>query len=139
MQRMDEVMRRKRITIGGILLGIGLGEFFDGIVLHQILQWHHMVSHVDDYPTTTIAGLEATPSATACLTLPIGSPRSPPFGCSGPRSNRSTGRTPPAQHVRARRSRRRTCSPRWPSATPYRPRILLPHSGKAGSRPANGW
>jgi uncharacterized membrane protein len=36
-----------------------LGGFFDGIVLHQILQWHHMVSHVDDYPTTTVAGLEA--------------------------------------------------------------------------------
>ncbi len=27
-----------------ILLGVGLGGFFDGIVLHQILQWHHMVS-----------------------------------------------------------------------------------------------
>jgi uncharacterized membrane protein len=28
----------------GILLGLGLGGFFDGIVLHQILQWHHMLS-----------------------------------------------------------------------------------------------
>ncbi len=27
-----------------VLLGIGLGGFFDGIVLHQILQWHHMLS-----------------------------------------------------------------------------------------------
>ena len=27
-----------------ILLGIGLGGFFDGIVLHQILQWHHLLS-----------------------------------------------------------------------------------------------
>jgi uncharacterized membrane protein len=26
------------------LLGIGLGGFLDGIVLHQILQWHHMLS-----------------------------------------------------------------------------------------------
>ena len=59
MQRMDETTRRKRIAIGGTLLGIGLGGFFDGIVLHQILQWHHMVSHVDDYPVTTVAGLEA--------------------------------------------------------------------------------
>jgi uncharacterized membrane protein len=59
MQRMDEATRRTRITAGGILLGIGLGGFFDGIVFHQILQWHHMVSHVDDYPTTTVAGLEA--------------------------------------------------------------------------------
>ncbi|UMG94064.1 DUF2243 domain-containing protein [Nocardioides sp. TF02-7] len=42
----------------GLLYGVGLGGFVDGIVLHQILQWHHMVSHVDDYPTTTVAGLE---------------------------------------------------------------------------------
>jgi uncharacterized membrane protein len=27
-----------------ILLGVGLGGFVDGILLHQILQWHHMVS-----------------------------------------------------------------------------------------------
>ena len=42
----------------GLLLGLGLGGFIDGIVLHEILQWHHMVSHVDDYPTDTVAGLE---------------------------------------------------------------------------------
>jgi len=41
------------------MLGVGLGGFVDGIVLHQILQWHHMVSHVNNYPTTTVAGLEA--------------------------------------------------------------------------------
>ncbi|KWX68764.1 DUF2243 domain-containing protein [Mycobacterium sp. NAZ190054] len=41
-----------------LLLGLGLGGFVDGIVLHEILQWHHMVSHVDDYPTDTVAGLE---------------------------------------------------------------------------------
>lgn len=40
----------------GLLYGLG---FVDGIVLHQILQWHHMVSHVDGYPTDTVAGLEA--------------------------------------------------------------------------------
>lgn len=37
---------------------MGLGGFLDGIVLHQILQWHHMLSHTDDYPTNTVAGLE---------------------------------------------------------------------------------
>ena len=42
----------------GLLFGLGLGGFVDGIVLHQILQWHHLVSHVDDYPMTTLAGLE---------------------------------------------------------------------------------
>ena len=42
----------------GILLGIGLGGFVDGIVLHQVLQWHHMLSGEGSYPTTTVAGLE---------------------------------------------------------------------------------
>ncbi len=38
--------QRKPLIIAGICLGIGLGGFFDGIVLHQILQWHHMLSDV---------------------------------------------------------------------------------------------
>lgn len=42
----------------GLLYGLGFGGFVDGIVLHQILQWHHMVSHVEGYPTDTVAGLE---------------------------------------------------------------------------------
>ncbi len=42
----------------GLLYGLGLGGFVDGIVLHQILQWHHMVSDVPKYPVTTVAGLE---------------------------------------------------------------------------------
>ena len=28
----------------GVVVGIGLGRFVDGIVLHQILQWHHMLT-----------------------------------------------------------------------------------------------
>jgi uncharacterized membrane protein len=43
----------------GILLGIGLGGFVDGIVLHQILQWHHILTSTGDHPSTTVAGLEA--------------------------------------------------------------------------------
>jgi uncharacterized membrane protein len=35
---------RRRLIVASILLGLGLGGFFDGIVLHQILQWHHMIS-----------------------------------------------------------------------------------------------
>lgn len=39
-----------------VLLGVGLGGFVDGILLHQILQWHHMVSHVEsDVATNTLA------------------------------------------------------------------------------------
>ena len=48
----------RRLTWAGLLLGIGLGGFFDGIVLHQILQWHHMLSSQGDFPVDTIAGLE---------------------------------------------------------------------------------
>jgi len=33
-----------RLAVGGCLLGVALGGFFDGIVLHQILQWHHLFS-----------------------------------------------------------------------------------------------
>jgi uncharacterized membrane protein len=40
----------------GLLFGLGLGGFVDGIVLHQVLQWHHMVSA--RRPPTTLAGLE---------------------------------------------------------------------------------
>ena len=29
------------------LLGFALGGFFDGILLHQVLQWHHLLSGVD--------------------------------------------------------------------------------------------
>ena len=28
----------------GLLIGAGLGGFFDGIVFHQLLQWHNMLS-----------------------------------------------------------------------------------------------
>ena len=45
-------------TASGLLLGLGLGGFLDGIILHQVLQWHHLVSDVDAYPANTVAGLE---------------------------------------------------------------------------------
>src|SRR3954452_21262331 len=41
----------------GIFLGVGLGRFFDGIILHQVLQWHHMVSA--RYPPDSVANLRA--------------------------------------------------------------------------------
>ena len=40
----------------GILFGLGLGGFFDGIVLHQLLQWHHMLSTW--YPIKDVPSLE---------------------------------------------------------------------------------
>ena len=44
------------VITAGIFLGLGFGGFFDGIVLHQILQWHHMVTA--QYPATTLENLE---------------------------------------------------------------------------------
>ena len=40
------------------LLGVGLGGLFDGIVLHQILQWHHMLTSQGDSSASTVRGLE---------------------------------------------------------------------------------
>jgi uncharacterized membrane protein len=40
----------------GVLFGLGLGGLFDGIVLHQVLQWHHMLSSW--YPVNTVDNLE---------------------------------------------------------------------------------
>jgi uncharacterized membrane protein len=51
-------MRFSRFTLPGVLLGLGLGGFFDGIVLHQVLQWHHMLTSTGDHPVNTVAGLE---------------------------------------------------------------------------------
>jgi uncharacterized membrane protein len=48
----------RRFTAAGMLLGIGFGGFADGIVLHQILQWHHLLTSTGDHPATTVAGLE---------------------------------------------------------------------------------
>jgi uncharacterized membrane protein len=44
-------------TSAGILFGLGLGGFFDGIVLHQILQWHHMVTSAG-YPPDSVENLK---------------------------------------------------------------------------------
>jgi uncharacterized membrane protein len=48
----------------GLLLGVGLGGFVDGILLHQLLQWHHMLTGTDSdrigvryYSPNTVQGL----------------------------------------------------------------------------------
>ena len=40
----------------GVLLGLGLGGFFDGIVLHQVLQWHHLLTSAG-YPPDSVQNL----------------------------------------------------------------------------------
>jgi len=46
-------------VLPSLLLGVGFGGFVDGIVIHQLLQWHHMVSDTHSHPVTTLAGLES--------------------------------------------------------------------------------
>ncbi len=41
---LNQFPQRKFPIAAGILFGLGLGGFLDGIVLHQLLQWHHMLS-----------------------------------------------------------------------------------------------
>ncbi|PAP99934.1 DUF2243 domain-containing protein [Mesorhizobium mediterraneum] len=47
---------RRFPTSAGILLGLGLGGFFDGIVLHQLLQWHHIATSAG-YPDDSVENL----------------------------------------------------------------------------------
>jgi uncharacterized membrane protein len=44
------------LILAGLVLGIGQAGFFDGIIFHQLLQWHHMFSSVET--DTTVAGME---------------------------------------------------------------------------------
>lgn len=60
-----QVSRLPSLKAPGILLGVGLGGFVDGILLHQILQWHHMLTSTDTdhigvrfFSRYTVAGLE---------------------------------------------------------------------------------
>lgn len=52
----DRTVHGPSIAPAGILLGIGLGGFFDGILLHQILQAHNMLSAV--IPVDSMAGMK---------------------------------------------------------------------------------
>ena len=38
--------KRRGILLPALVIGTGLGGFFDGILLHQVLQWHHLLSLV---------------------------------------------------------------------------------------------
>jgi uncharacterized membrane protein len=45
---------RRPLIAAATMLGIGLGGFLDGILFHQILQSHNMLSAPEYYPTTGI-------------------------------------------------------------------------------------
>jgi uncharacterized membrane protein len=48
----ETTVRKTTALTGGLVLGLGLGGFIDGIALHQIAQWHNMASAV--LPPTTM-------------------------------------------------------------------------------------
>jgi uncharacterized membrane protein len=41
---MERPLKRNPLIASGLILGAGLGGFFDGILFHQILQFHNMLS-----------------------------------------------------------------------------------------------
>lgn len=45
---------KRKLSWAGYLLGFSIGGFFDGILLHQILQWHHLLSGLQRAPFTDI-------------------------------------------------------------------------------------
>lgn len=51
-------MRRNSLIKAGIVLGLGFGGFADGIVLHQILGWHHLVCITEHCQPTSIEQLQ---------------------------------------------------------------------------------
>lgn len=42
----------------GLVLGVGFGGFADGIILHQILGWHHLVCYTPNCQPNSIAQLQ---------------------------------------------------------------------------------
>jgi len=42
----------------GIVLGMGFGGFADGIILHQILGWHHLICYTMNCQPSSIAQLQ---------------------------------------------------------------------------------
>jgi uncharacterized membrane protein len=53
--------RRGKSGAAAIWLGVGMGGFFDGIVLHQIAQWHNMLS--TEVPPETMAAMRTNMTA----------------------------------------------------------------------------
>lgn len=49
-------LRRGPLLAAGIMLGIGLGAFLDGIFLHMLLQWHNLIA--ERIPAVDFVSLE---------------------------------------------------------------------------------
>jgi uncharacterized membrane protein len=58
---MNPMEARRQARTAGILLGLGLGGFVDGFALHQIAQWHNMLSA--RVPPTSMAAMQTNMTA----------------------------------------------------------------------------
>jgi uncharacterized membrane protein len=70
------MVNEKPSVLPGLLFGLGLGGFVDGIVLHEILQWHHMITGAES--SNTLSGLElnvvptvSSTSSRRCWSWPV--------------------------------------------------------------------
>lgn len=43
LEAMATLERARTVGTAGVVLGMGVGGLIDGIVFHQILQWHHLI------------------------------------------------------------------------------------------------
>ena len=74
-------MNPRPLLAAGALLGIGMGGFVDGILFHQILQIHNMLSNV--VLRDTVVNVEINMFWTACFTRSPGWRRRSRCCCSG--------------------------------------------------------
>lgn len=58
---MQRPREHRRARIAGLLLGLGLGGFVDGIALHQVAHWHNMLSA--RVPPTDVAAMRVNMAA----------------------------------------------------------------------------
>jgi uncharacterized membrane protein len=56
-RKITEILKRPLVR-SGMVLGLGFGGFADGIVLHQILGWHHLICVTAHCQSKSIAQLE---------------------------------------------------------------------------------
>ncbi len=54
---MQAQARYSPLRQAGLVIGLGVGGFVDGILLHQVLQWHHMLTSAG-YPPDSVANLQ---------------------------------------------------------------------------------
>jgi uncharacterized membrane protein len=57
----EDEQREDGVLAAGIVSGVGFAALFDGVVFHQVLQWHHMVSAW--HPPDTVENIELNTTA----------------------------------------------------------------------------